>query len=72
MNINAIILGEIIIISVIAIGFFSYFLAQRKTTSPIITTALGCVLAIIPPLGMIYLIILIRKNDLKLAQAAAN
>ena len=72
MYINATILGGFLVVSVIAIGFFSYFLAKRKTTTPILATALGCVLATVPPLGVIYLVILVCKNDIELAQATSH
>lgn len=64
MNINATLLGEIIFISGIVIGALSYYLAKRKTSTPKIATFIGVLLAFIPPLGLIYIAILVLKNDI--------
>ncbi len=64
MNINATLLGEIIFISVIVIGILSYYLGKRKTNTPKMATLIGVLLSIIPPLGLIYLAILVLKNDI--------
>ena len=68
MNINATLLGEIIFISVIVIvivtGVLSYYLGKRKTNTPIMATFIGVLLAFIPPLGLIYIAILVLKNDI--------
>ncbi|ALO44347.1 hypothetical protein [Pseudoalteromonas phenolica] len=64
MNINATVVGEIIFISVIVIGILSYYLGKRKTNTPKIATLIGALLSFIPPLGLIYLVILVLKNDI--------
>lgn len=64
MNINATLLGEIIFISVIVIGFLSYYLGKRKTNTPKMATLVGIILSFIPPLGLIYLAVLVLKNDI--------
>ena len=68
MNINATLLGEIIFISVIVIvivtGVLSYYLGKRKTNTPKMATFIGVLLAFIPPLGLIYIAILVLKNDI--------
>lgn len=64
MNINATVLGEIIFISVIVIGILSYYLGKRKTNTPKMATLIGILLSFIPPLGLIYLAILVLKNDI--------
>jgi hypothetical protein len=64
MDINATLLGEIIFVSVIISGVISYYLAKRKTSTPKIATFIGVLLAFIPPLGLIYIAILVLKNDI--------
>jgi hydrogenase-4 membrane subunit HyfE len=66
MNINATLLGEIIFISVIVIvtSVLSYYLGKRKTNTPKMATFIGVLLAFIPPLGLIYIAILVLKNDI--------
>jgi len=57
-------LTEIIFISIVVVGFLSFYLGKRKTNSPKIVTLIGVLLAIFPPLGLIYLAILVLKNDI--------
>lgn len=64
MNINATLIGEIIFISVIVIGALSYYLGKRKTSTPKMATLNGVLLSFLPPLGLIYLTILVLKNDI--------
>ncbi|MBE3675227.1 hypothetical protein PPAR_b0429 [Pseudoalteromonas paragorgicola KMM 3548] len=39
-------------------------MAKRKTSTPKIATFIGVLLAFIPPLGLIYIAILVLKNDI--------
>jgi purine-cytosine permease-like protein len=64
MDINATLLGEIIFVSVIISSVISYYLAKRKTSTPKMATFIGVLLAFIPPLGLIYIAILVLKNDI--------
>ena len=68
MNPTTTLLGEIIFISVIVIvivtSVLSYYLGKRKTSTPKIATFIGVLLAFIPPLGLIYIAILVLKNDI--------
>lgn len=63
MNINLTLLGEIILFSMLIVGALSYYLGKRKTTSPKIATLIGVLLCITPPLNIVYLIVLMLKND---------
>lgn len=56
--------SEIIFISVIVIGALSYYLGKRKTSTPKMATSIGILLSFLPPLGLIYLAILVLKNDI--------
>ncbi|SFC71259.1 hypothetical protein [Pseudoalteromonas denitrificans] len=64
MSINATLLGEFIVISLLIITSLSYYLGKRKTHTPFITCMIGLFLSVIPPLGLIYLAFLAFKNDL--------
>ena len=45
------------------VGGLSYYLGKRKTSSPKIATLIGVVLCIIPPLNLVYLIVLMLKDE---------
>jgi hypothetical protein len=63
MNINATLLGEIVFFSMFIVGGLSYYLGKRKTSTPKIATLIGILLCITPPLNIVYLIVLVLKND---------
>ncbi|WP_223271603.1 hypothetical protein [Colwellia hornerae] len=62
MNISFV--GELVFYSMFIVGAISYYLGKRKTSSAKIATLIGIVLCIVPPLNIVYLIVLILKNDL--------
>ncbi|CAH1388236.1 conserved hypothetical protein [Candidatus Nitrotoga sp. M5] len=68
MNINFAEHGAYIFYSVIAwvmlITYLSYKLAIRKTKSVELVSTIGFFLAFIPPLAIIYLIVLALKKDI--------
>jgi len=41
----------------------SYSLGKRKTSTPKIATLIGIILCVMPPLNIVYLIVLMLKND---------
>jgi len=63
VNINATLLGEFIILSVIIITSLSYYLGKRKTQNAKTTTFIGFLSSVIPPLGLIFIAVLALKND---------
>ncbi len=63
MSINATFMGQVIFICMIVIGLLSYLLGRKKTTTPVLTGVIGSLLGFIPPVGMIFLCILVLKND---------
>ena len=65
MEISTIELGLAILSCMVIIGIISYFLGLRKTTSPVKAAALGFVFSFIPVLGIIYVIYLAAKEDIK-------
>ncbi|MFQ3288041.1 MAG: hypothetical protein ACI93V_000252 [Alteromonadaceae bacterium] len=66
MNINATLIGELAFFSIFIVGALSYYLGKRKTSTPKRVALLGVVLCITPPLNIVYLIVLMLKNDLVL------
>ncbi|MDR6982663.1 hypothetical protein J2X32_001281 [Rheinheimera pacifica] len=63
MNINATLLGEFIALFALIMGAVCYYLGLRKTQTPILAGLLGVVLSIIPPFGLVYLVVLVLKKD---------
>ncbi len=66
MDINVTLLGEIVFYSMFIVGGLSYYLGKRKTSTPKIAALIGILLCIVPPLNIVYLIVLTLKNDIVL------
>ena len=69
MNINGTVLGELIALLALIMAGVCYYLGRRKTQTPILAGFLGAVLTLIPPLGLIYLVVLVLKKDINTASA---
>ena len=67
MNINAAVLGQFIVISLIIITGLSYYLGQRKTHNAKITTLIGFLLSFIPPFGFIFIAVLALKKNIAMS-----
>ena len=63
MNINVTLFGELVFYSMFIVGGLSYYLGRRKTSNPKITSLIGVILCITPPLNLAYLVVLTLKND---------
>ncbi|NRQ40958.1 hypothetical protein HRH59_00015 [Rheinheimera sp. YQF-2] len=72
MNINATLLGQVIFIFALVMGAVCYYLGRRKTQTPVLAGLLGIVLSIIPPFGLVYLVVLVLKKDVSSASAAVS
>lgn len=72
MNINATLIGEIVVISVLVVGFLSFYLGKRKTNSPKLAALIGVLLSLIPPLGFIYLAVLVLKDDINQPNSSSS
>lgn len=64
MEIDKTLYTLIMLAFIFAIGVISYNLGKRKTTTPKITALMGVMLAAIPPLGIIYVVLLFFRKDL--------
>lgn len=68
MNVNANMASGFLLVFLIfmlLISILSYYLGKRKTNTPMLATFIGMFLAFIPPLALIYLIVLVVKSDIK-------
>ena len=72
MNINGTVIGELIVLFALIMGVVCYYLGRRKTQTPVLAGLLGVVLSIIPPFGLVYLVVLVLKKDVNTAQAAVG
>ncbi|WP_019027746.1 hypothetical protein [Colwellia piezophila] len=63
MDINVTLFGKIVLYSMFIVGGLSYYLGKRKTSTPKVVTLIGVLLCIAPPLNIVYLIVLMLKND---------
>ncbi|MCB2384275.1 hypothetical protein KV201_19130 [Shewanella sp. SR1] len=72
MNINATVLGQFIIVFALIMGALCYYLGRRKTQTPVLTGLLGMVLSIIPPFGLVYLVVLVLKKDVGSTSAVVS
>lgn len=68
MNLNATLLGQLIafmiLVSIPILGCISFYLSKRKTQTPVLATIIGIFLAFIPPLALVYISVLVLKNDI--------
>lgn len=70
MEINTTFIGQVIVFFVLPIlaiimALVSYYLGKRKTETPKLVAAIGFFSATIPPLALIYLMVLVFKKDIK-------
>ena len=64
MNINAAFMGQFILVFAITMAAVCFYLGKRKTQSPVIASVIGFFSALIPPIAIIYLIVLVLKKDI--------
>ena len=63
MNINATLVGQFIMVLAVIMAVVCFYLGKRKTQTPVLASIIGFFTALIPPLAMIYLIVLVVKKD---------
>jgi len=64
MDMNTTLLGQAVTFFVVVVGVISYLLGRRKTETPVLTGIVGALLALVPPLGLIYIGILVFKKNI--------
>ena len=72
MYINGTFLGQVILLSSVIIGLVSYYLGRRKTQTPVLAGVIGFFLGLIPVFGIIYLVVLMLKNDVVTNESSAH
>lgn len=72
MDINGTVAGLFLLVCGAVIGLVSYYLGRRKTQTPFLAGVLGFFLGLVPILGMIYLVVLMLKNDVVTNNSAAH
>lgn len=65
MNINATFLGYFVVCLAIVMVPLGYYFGKRKTGKPVITAVLAGFSAVVPIVALVYLLVLIFKEDLK-------
>ena len=63
MNLNATFLGQMIFFLAVVMVVLSYILGKRKTETPKTTAFVGLLTAFVSPLAIIFLMVLVLKND---------
>ncbi len=63
MDINAASVGQIVMAWVLIATALTYILAKRKTETPVLATVIGFFAALLPPISLIYIIVLVLKSD---------
>jgi ABC-type molybdate transport system permease subunit len=72
MNLPSYISIQAVIMLILFGTSVSYLLGRRKTNRPFLMALVGGVLAVMPPLFVIYLVLLLLKKDLSSATATAD
>jgi hypothetical protein len=58
-----IVIGIMFLLFVSTVTWLSYYLGRTKTENPVASGVIGFLLSFIPPIGLIYLIILSLKDE---------
>lgn len=66
MNFTVTQMALAVLVFMTIIGVISYLLGKKKTLTPAKAAALGFVFSVIPVLGIIYVLYLATKEDVKL------
>lgn len=63
MNINITLVGQLIAIFAIIMAIVCFYLGKRKTQTPVLVSIIGFFSALVPPIALIYLLVLTLKKD---------
>ena len=64
MNINATLIGQVIFLLAIVMPVLGYYLGRRKTETPILVAVVAFITAFIPPIALLFVIVLLIKQDI--------
>ena len=65
MNINATLFGQVVIALAVVMAILGYYLGKRKTQTPILTAIVAFFTALVPPVALLFLVVLVLKNDVQ-------
>ena len=65
MNINATLFGQVVIVLAVVMALLGYYLGKRKTQTPILTAVVAFFTALVPPVALLFLVVLVLKNDVQ-------
>jgi RsiW-degrading membrane proteinase PrsW (M82 family) len=65
MNINATLFGQVVIALAVVMAILGYYLGKRKTQTPILTAVVAFFTALVPPVALLFLVVLVLKNDVQ-------
>lgn len=68
MTFNATLVGQFILVLAVVFAIVGYKLGKRKSKTPLLISFIAFVSAIIPPIGLIFLMFLVFKKDLEPAR----
>jgi len=64
MDINAALVGQTIIALAVIFAIVGFYLGKRKTETPLLVSIFALFSALMPPIGLIFLMVLALKKDL--------
>ena len=64
MNLDLVVIGQLMFVFAVVVGLVSYFLGRRKVENPLLAGVIGFVFSIVPVFGLLYVVVLITKDDL--------
>ncbi|CCQ11891.1 hypothetical protein PALB_27920 [Pseudoalteromonas luteoviolacea B = ATCC 29581] len=65
MNLNATLVGELLLVFAIVMTFIGYFTALKTGRSPFVTALITFFCSLLPPLGLIFIAALITHSPKK-------
>jgi predicted PurR-regulated permease PerM len=64
MSAPAPLIGQTILILAIIFAAIGFYLGKRKTETPVLVSVLALFSALIPPIGLVFLMVLAFKKDI--------
>lgn len=68
MNLDATFVGQFILVLAVVFTVIGFYLGKRKTETPFLVSIIAFFSALVPPVGLIFLMVLVFKKDLEPAR----